>query len=336
MTRTLRKCVIPAMLIFIVACSLPFSGTSVPSGSTPGASTATAAQPPAPGETAAAATVSFTGSPPGEPPTAVSSWLTDPLSPDKKENAYAIAGDDFTLNRFERPFSAQLAYRPDLDIVKASLAPTQDWFFVSIEVAGVNPDTKTLNACFGVEIDVGLKGRGEFVIWATPPFTADWTRADTLIYGTSTNMVGGPTPLHSDAPWKGATYDTLVVNPADSPLNAVWVRISPADEKVVQIAFTRDILKNPQRFLWGAWADDGIKNPSQFDYNDVYTKKEAGSAFKWDADYPPKSINSVDNTCRAPFGFNPTGAEPGMCEVVPTPGPKPSGPTLTRTLAPPA
>jgi hypothetical protein len=323
-----------AIVWFLAACNLAQFGSSAPTGEPPAAATATGTPVPPAADTPAE-TVAFTGAPPGEPPTAVSSWLTDPLSPDKPKDDYAVAGDDFAIDRYERPFDAQLAYRADLDIVKASLVRAGDWLYAAIELADVNPASRTLGADYGIEIDDNLDGRGDYVVWARPPFTAEWTRATVSVYGTSTNMVGGPTPLKSDAPWTGATYDTTLFDPNDSARNMAWARISPENPKILQIAFSPDLLKVPDRFLWGAWADDGVKDPAKFDYNDAFTKQEAGSAYKWDPDYPPKALTSVDNTCRAPFGFNAKGNEPGICEIAPPPGKQPSGPTPTRTLVPP-
>jgi hypothetical protein len=282
--------------------------------------------------TATPTTAPFTGSPPGEPPSGVSSWLTDPFTPHHDTNAYAIDGDDFAHNRFERPFDDKLAFRPDLDIHAASLTHDSQWFYVTIGLDGVNTGQGVLAACYGIELDLNIDGRGEFVFWARPPFTTAWSREAMIVYGTSTNMVGGPQPVLSDAPWKGDTYNKIIFdgkNPSD--LNAAWVRVSPADPKSLQIAFSAEVIQNPIRFLWNAWADDGIKDPSKFDYNDLYTKAEAGSAYKWDPDYPPKSVWAVDNTCRAPYGFKPNGIVLGGCTNPATPGPTQPGATPTRT-----
>lgn len=323
-----------AIIFFLAACNLASTGSPAPTGGPAAAATATGTPIPAAAGTPAA-TVAFTGAPPGEPPTAVSSWLTDPLSPDKPKDDYAVAGDDFDIDRYERPFDAQLAYRADLDIIKASLVRDGGWLYAAIELAGVNPASQTLGANYGIEIDDNLDGRGDYVVWARPPYTGEWTRTTVSVYGTSTDMVGGPTPLKSDAPWKGATYDKILFDPHASSENVAWVRISPENPKIIQIAFSPDLLKVPDRFLWGAWADDGVKDPAKFDYNDAFTKQEAGSAYKWDPAYPPKALNSVDNTCRAPFGFNAKGNEPGICEIAPPPGKQPSGPTATPTFAGP-
>ena len=334
MNRLIRVSIVLLAAPVLGACNLSLSGKTQQSTSAPAATTAPA--PPGATETGVPATVAFTGSPPNEPPTLLASWLTDPRTPVSTSKGYAIAGDDFLHDQYERPFDKDLAYRPDLDILSATLSLDSQWLYISIQLAGTDNGKQTLDACYGAEFDVNLDGRGDFVVWATPPFTSTWSRDNLTVYGTTTNMVGGPNPLLSDAPWKGDTYNKILFDgKTDNQVNAAWARVSPQDPTILQLAFTLDILQKPAHFLWGAWADDGIKDPSKFDYNDVFTKKEAGSPYKWDADYPPKALNSVDNTCRAPYGFNPKGNEPGECQIQPTPGPQKPGPTPTQTLIPP-
>jgi hypothetical protein len=65
--------------------------------------------------------------------------------------------------------------------------------------------------------------------------------------------------------------------------------------------------------MWGVWADAGLKDPSKFNYNDRFTLKQAGSPIKNSLDYPINAIYQVDNTCWAPFGFQPNGFEPHLC-----------------------
>ncbi len=322
--------------LILVACSPAQKSGVQTQASPPGIGTLTATVTSTSVDDGAWATAAFTGSPPGEPPFNVSSWLTDARTPANAKDAYAIAGDDHASNQYERPFTEELAYRPDLDILSASLTLDPQWFYVTIQLEGTQTGLETPDACFGVELDLNLDGRGEFVIWARPPFTTGWTRENLIIYGTSTDMVGGPRPLHSDAPWKGETYDTILFDGRQlSDDNTAWVRVSPADPQNLQIAFSPELFKQPIKFLWNVWADDGIKDPSRFDYNDVFTKKEAGSPYKWDPEYPPKSIWAVDNTCRAPYGFTPSGNVPGGCQIPATPGPTTAGPTPTLTRIPP-
>jgi hypothetical protein len=337
MNKPIRVFTIFLTVLLLGACNFSLKANTQQSSPAPATATSTIASVPVQAtDTVPAATAAFTGLPPGEPPKSVASWLIDANTPVNAKNAYAIDGDNYANNQFERPFDKDLAYRPDLDIHSATLTLDSQWFYVTILLDGVQPDKNALIACYGVELDVNLDGRGDFVVWVQPPFTTAWSRENIVVYGSSKNTVGGPHPLLSDAPWKGDTYDTILFDgQKPSQDNAAWVRVSPNDPKSLQIAFTPDSVLKPARFLWNVWADDGIKDPSKFDYNDLFTKKEAGSPYKWDPEYPPKSITSLDNTCRAPYGFKPVGSLPGLCESQPTPGPTTKGATPTPTLIPP-
>jgi hypothetical protein len=51
-----------------------------------------------------------------------------------------------------------------------------------------------------------------------------------------------------------------------------------------------------------------------FEFNDHFTYEQAGYPLKEDAkNYPVKAVWGVDNTCRVPSGFTPTGYMPGLC-----------------------
>jgi hypothetical protein len=271
-------------------------------------------------------TTPFSGPRPGEPPSEIS--YTDDFNELKTgADGYANGGDDFSENRYERPFNLDKTYRPDLDILRTSLSKDASWFYVTIQVAGKNPANGRITANYGVELDVNKDGRGEYVVWTLPAYSSQWKRINTRIYGTSTNQVGGPHPILSDAPWAGATYNKLLFEGLfDSSHNVAWVRIVPdprlRDYMNIQIAFSPQAVGNPTQFLWGAWADDGIKDPTKFDYNDQFTNAEAGASFINDPNYPPKAIFAVDNTCHIWVGFVPTDTSiPGSCPVSTKPAP---------------
>jgi hypothetical protein len=270
-------------------------------------------------------TTSFNGPRPGEPGAALS--YTDDFTEIKtSQDGYANGGDNFSENQYERPFMLDKTYRPDLDIQRVSMSKDATWFYVTIQLVGKNTDSGKLSADYGVELDVNKDGRGEYVIWVMPAYSSQWKRINTRIYGTGTNQVGGPHPVLSDAPWTGETYNKMLFEGlTNTTLNNAWVRVSP-DPKYpasmdVNIAFKPEAVGNPTQFLWGGWADDGIKDPSMFDYNDQFTKSEAGASFIKDPDYPPKAIFAVDNTCRIWMGFEPSESILGSCPVSLPPSP---------------
>jgi hypothetical protein len=63
-----------------------------------------------------------------------------------------------------------------------------------------------------------------------------------------------------------------------------------------------------------------------FSYNDRYTIADAGSPQTDNDEYPIKTLYAMDSTCRAAFGFNPTGYEPLVCPVPEQPTKKPAQP----------
>ena len=94
-------------------------------------------------------------------------------------------------------------------------------------------------------------------------------------------------------------------------------RIDPKNANVVDFAFKQS-LSGPS-FMWGVWADAGLKDPSKFNYNDRFTNAQAGSPIASSPFYPINAIYAVDNTCRAALGFKPTGYEPGLCPPITQP-----------------
>jgi hypothetical protein len=325
--------IIPMMLVFALACNLTASTprlvdrngtTSEAPGSTEEAPAPTDSAKPATTNTATA-TPEFTGAAPGDPP--ARQWWMDDISEKPSGNGgNAAGGDNYAESQYERPWTKDMAYRADLDILGGQIAKDSAWWHVTILLAGQNKEGK-MAANYGVELDLNLDGRGEFVIWTQPPYGTQWTRANTKIYGTSSHQVGGPHPILSDAPWSGATYDKIIFDGAtDFTNNDAWVRISAGSPNNINIAFNMQVVGAPAKFAWSVWADDGIKDPAKFDYNDTFTKADAGAPYTAYADYPPKAIFAVDNTCRMWYGWDPSPSDafPGSCLMPATPTPKPT------------
>jgi hypothetical protein len=65
--------------------------------------------------------------------------------------------------------------------------------------------------------------------------------------------------------------------------------------------------------MWKAWADSGVVDPAQFDYNDAYSEAQAGSPIKNSEFYPLGKLNRIDCTCWVAYNFPATGQEPGGC-----------------------
>lgn len=265
-------------------------------------------------------------------PGALGYWIYDRENESTAGEKRAGGSDAFFSNLFERPFTSQeMAYRPDVDIIRADLTLDTNFIYILITLQGANPATGTLSAVYAVELDTDLDGRGDFTFWAFPPFTTQWDTLGVRGYTDTNNDVGGKVPLNADTPpYTGDSYDKLIFSveiPGDPDL--AWARISPANPAQIQIAFKKSAI-NSATFLWGVIADDGWKAPDKLDYNDQLTLAEAGSPLISLAEYPLKNLALVDNTCRIAQGFTPTGSEPGIC-LIPTPTPtEPVRPGIIR------
>lgn len=261
--------------------------------------------------------------PPGEtsdmPATGVS-YISIPSDPStiaaavKDEVFPSNYGDNLQVNQYERPFQLDNTYRPDADIIWTFLSDDGDWYYFSTQIVGSNPATATLDAPYGIEIDINRNGRGEFLLWASPPYSTTWTKDNIQIFYDTNNDVGGPQPLLLDAPgFHGDGYDTLQFDRGSGPdPDAAWVRQAPLDPTYLEMAVKKSAI-GYSAFLWNAWTDFDLADPAQFDYNDYYTAEQAGSPYAADPNFPLKALYGMDNTCRVAYGFTPVGDEPGLC-----------------------
>jgi len=231
-----------------------------------------------------------------EEPVALLSELTD-LSSQLLAGEHRAIGDSFTLNLYERPFTAgKMDYIPHLDIVYAELGLSAPWFYVVIHLEEAPPPDAM--ATYGVEIDLDLDGRGDWLIMAASPPSSEWTTDGVRAMHDANDDVGGPTPLRPDIPNQERDgYDDRVFdNGLGSDPDAAWVRLDPAHPDRIQLAFKSELIDSDVEFLWGVWSDANVKKPIWFDYN----------------------------TCRWAFGFTPVGYEPGLCGSTSLPTPEPN------------
>jgi hypothetical protein len=155
------------------------------------------------------------------------------------------------------------------------------------------------------------------------------------VYTDPDGDVGGPNPLKSDAPFSGDGYEkTILTNGQGADPDLAWVRISPDSPSTLQFAFKSTLLNGTTAFLIGGWADNSIKDPSKFNYNDHFTLADAGSSMHADPNYPIKALYAMDNTCRVAVGFTPTGTEPLVCPLPPRPTPTLTSNRATNTPLP--
>ncbi|MHB8807921.1 MAG: hypothetical protein ACYC59_10125 [Anaerolineaceae bacterium] len=234
-----------------------------------------------------------------------------------------VSGDSYRSNFFERPFTSEtMEYLPAIDIQYGYISSDDNFFIYTIVLASVDYTTNTLVGSYGVEMDIDADGRGEYSIWVKDPVSTTWTSENVRIFKDTNGDVGGKDKYTSDAPSSGDGYDQELPN---TNAEAAFARVVPDYPTIVQIAVHRALVENPTEFLWGVWADNGLQNPGQFDYDDHYTYKDAGSPISGNQYYPLAAVHSCDNTCRRSYGFYPGYRIPNMCwsggpVLTPTPG----------------
>jgi hypothetical protein len=249
---------------------------------------------------------------PGEPPEELDRTLEDSVAGYTGEDKKATQGDNILDNLYERPFtSEEMLYQPDLDITTVDFGPSDDGFYYfTIRLYGMNTEGGGLKGVYGIEFDRTLTGRGDLLV-TVKETQKEWSMDGVTIYLDDNRDVGGLTPIVADAGFNGSGYDTTLE--MDAEKNA-YARIDPKDGNAVQFAISYQVVGAVDQFLWGAWADNGLMDPTRFDYNDSMGPTEAGSPIHGNY-YPVKALFNLDNTCRLPFGLEQTGLVPGMCKI---------------------
>jgi hypothetical protein len=251
---------------------------------------------------------------PGEPPPALLEFRDTSVKLTAADKG-AKEGDLYNANLFERPFTTDMIFLPEVDIQKAAITADNDFFYFTLTLSGTHTGSNDFQGLYAVELDTDVDGRGDYFIAAQDPKGTAWTTSGVIVRFDSDKDVGGPDPSISDAPFEGNGYETILAN--DKP-EAAWVRVSTSNPIAVQIAIHNHLVGNPEIFLWGLTADNGIKDPGKYDYDDTYTKVQAGSPYIEEPSlYPLKIVNSFDNVCRQPYGFTPAGRIPNMCYSAP-------------------
>jgi hypothetical protein len=254
-------------------------------------------------------------------------WITDKSDLALASQHRANGGENFDLDIFERPFTSNVMdYLPDIDITQADFARSGDWVFVDLIMAGTDT-AGGMKGVYGIEVDSNMNGRGDFIIFVVDPTGTTWSSVGVKAYEDTNKDVGGSTPLRADL-FPGNGYDTLIFDEGyiGDP-DAAWGRINPSNASAVQLAFKYTLIRNNDKYMWGAFAGlPEMLSPAWFDYNDHFTHAIAGSSLSELVNYYPlKSFYGWDNTCRWVVGIKyPTGNEPGLCPYTPLPT---AGPT---------
>ncbi len=247
--------------------------------------------------------------------------IYDVSSKDTAAEKRAPYGDSYKINRFERPFQQDMTYVPDLDILTYSLSEDADWYYVSIELIGNDPNNE-IGINYGVEIDNDADGYGDTIIWAQPPYAQDWTNANVQVFEDKNHNTGGLSAEQADAPFEADGYESLLFDRGlgDDP-DLAWVRLYSSEMSTIQFAFKKRLADG--KFMLGVLADANFRDVGMLDYNDRFTEEEAGSPIRNNKYYPLNELYLLDNSCRGAFGFKPSGYEPQICPPPATATPKP-------------
>lgn len=263
-------------------------------------------------------------------PGPVDSFITDRSTAPFASEQRAVA-DNFNTNFLERPYTSEdMQYQPHLDLTRAEWSASSPWIYVSLHLEGSPPADS--EARYGLEVDLDMDGRGDWLIWGLTPTSTDWTVSGVQVFNDANDDVGDARPMRAEEPpQSGDGYEQRVFNAGqgDDP-DAAWIRLSPGANDQVQLAFKASLIGNDNELLWNAWTDQGVQEPGQFDYHDHFSVAEAGSPVQNSNYYPVQALALVDNTCRWTYDFEPTQNLPGMCPLPETPTPTVS-PTVTPT-----
>ena len=230
----------------------------------------------------------------------------------------APGGDSFVNDLFERPFNATTmdTYFPYIDILDTQGYVDTTWGYATITLSGTDANGH-LPGKYGVELDLNLDGRGNWLIVVSNPSSTDWSTKGVQVWKDTNGDVGGTVPIVADkATSNGDGYETLVFDQGKSSDNpdGAWARIS-SDNKTVTLAFKLSMIGSPKFYAMGAWAGTDL-NPAMFDYNDHMTHIQAGDPDPGLKLYAIKALSEIDNTCRLAIGFAATGREPGLCLTI--------------------
>ena len=324
----MKKNIIPVvvlLLVFTLSCNLPSPAAETPATTPPenlAPAETTLLEPTAVLETATPEIVHLLYP---ATSTSISKRVYDVISRDTAPERRAPYGDSYDINRLERPFTQDMSYVPDLDIITFNVTSDSDWYYVSIELVGKDPNN-ALDIRYGVEIDNDADGFGDVIVWANAPYTQDWTNENVKVFRDQNHNTGGLSALKSDAPLTADGYETPIFDLpgglAEDP-DLAWVRTTFIKEATVQFAFKRSLTDGT--FMLGVIADAGLRDVGQLDYVDRFPEPEAGSPVKNNPYYPLGELYLVDNTCREAYGFEPTGYEPQICPPPAEPTPEPGG-----------
>ncbi len=204
------------------------------------------------------------------------------------EEKEAYAGDQFPIGRYERPFDQEMLYIPFIDIKQSNLIRNKDNKFIYTDIFLLdNPSlVPDFEYGFGIELDINVDGRGEYLVWTQLPKNTEWSVEGVRVLKDSNKSVGADQPMLCDPPADGNGFE---LNIFDSGIgldpDLAWSRISPQDPTIIEIAFKKSILEESQKFLWGTWSILGRTSSTALTIMTI--------SLMWMPGHPPGAIKTI-------------------------------------------
>lgn len=238
--------------------------------------------------------------------------LVDTYSANPGADGYASEGDYYVeYQLLERPFGQEMNYLANIDLRAAEIAKDAEFIYVTIFL---DESVEIFDAFYGVELDMDADGRGDYLVIVDTPCSTEWSMDNVSIFADLNGDVGGVDISSSDVSEGRDGFETLIFSTEQfTDPDLAFARINPDRKGCVQVAFKPDFLDDTPSFFWRVWADQALRNPAAYYYQDHYSIEEAGSPMQNSEYYPLGVVYGVDNTCRMPFQIANTGYEIGLC-----------------------
>ena len=255
---------------------------------------------------------------PGAPLGKMMQTVHDQVDENSAKQKQAFGGDDFKNGKYERPFNQSMDYLPTADLVTIQLSREDPlWVYVTFKVQKPFSEFPDVNTHFLIELDTDLDNRGDFLVLTGLPAGTEWSTESVKILSNPDKNIGGVSVVKPDENLSEARgyYQIVFDNGSGEDPDMAWSRVSKVDASTVEIAFKNTLIGGEKgKFIWLPWSNVGMLDWSMFEFNDHLTLAQAGYPLKEDAqNYPLKALWGVDNTCRIPSLFTPTGYMPGVC-----------------------
>ena len=171
----------------------------------------------------------------------------------------------------------------------------------------------SVKGVYGIEVDVDIDSRGDYLILVSNPVFGDWSTAGVQVWADSNHDIGSAKAGLADNEDNGDGYDQLLFDSGvgDDP-DLAWARAT-SGSVYIEFAFKRSLISNDASFKWWLWSAFDSLPPGQFDFNDKPENQD--------------TMFGLDNSCAWLYGLPPTSGIPNLCnfQKTPTPTPKPGG-----------